>query len=79
MTERKTGQKIGTLCTDHGGEFTSNEFVEYCRQQGIQRQLTHALTPEQNGVAERHNKTIIERARSMISHCKLLGYLWSEH
>ncbi len=60
-----TGKKIGALRTNCGGEFTSTAFNDFCQIHGIKRQLTQALTPQHNGVAERRNRTIIEKARSM--------------
>ncbi|CAL2255657.1 unnamed protein product [Prunus armeniaca] len=53
--EKETGMFIRSLRTDRGGEFTSQEFINFCTVNGIQRQLTAAYTPQQNGVAERKN------------------------
>jgi transposase InsO family protein len=78
IVERETGKKISMLRTDRGGEFMSQEFRNFCNKHGIRYQLTQALTPEQNGVAERCNRTIVERARSMVVGCNLPGYLWPE-
>jgi len=51
--EKESGAYIISLRTDRGGEFTSNEFENFCKDQGITRQLTAAYyTPQQNGVAE---------------------------
>lgn len=60
---------IRGLRTDRGGEFNSNEFTDFYKSNDIQRQLTAAYTPQQNGVAERKNRTILEMVRSMLS-CK---------
>ena len=76
--ENKTGNKIQILCTDRGGEYMSEEFSKLCKESGIKRELTQAHTPQQNDVSERRNKTIVERARSMLSDCHLPTYLWSE-
>jgi transposase InsO family protein len=46
---------ILSLRTDRGGEYTSNEFNEFCKVHGVKRQLTAAYTPQQNGVSERKN------------------------
>ncbi|TXG53197.1 hypothetical protein EZV62_022366 [Acer yangbiense] len=48
------------LRTDHGGEFISTQFCNYCKENGIKRQLTIRHTPQQKGVAERKNRTIVE-------------------
>nr|DAD41107.1 TPA_asm: hypothetical protein HUJ06_015430 [Nelumbo nucifera] len=57
--EKETGSYIMCLHTDRGGEFTSQEFDEFCKENGIKRQLTTAYTLQQNGVAERKNRTIM--------------------
>jgi len=53
--------------TDNGGEFCSKEFEELCKKCGIAWQKTIPYTPEKNGVAERMNKKLMERERSMLS------------
>lgn len=53
LVEGETGCRIQCLRTDRGGEFTSNEFNNFCSNQGIKRQLTTAYTPQQNGVSEK--------------------------
>lgn len=72
------GEKIGTLRTDNGGEYVSNEMKTYLTKQGIQHQLTVPYSPEQNGVAERMNRTLIESSRSMLSHASLPNCYWAE-
>lgn len=57
MVEKESGLCICGLRTDRGGEFNSKEFTDFCRLEGIKRQLTTADTPQQNGVAERKNRT----------------------
>jgi transposase InsO family protein len=53
--------------TDNGREFCGNEFEELCKTCGITRQKTTPYTPQQNGVAERMNMTLMEKARCMLS------------
>ena len=60
------GALIKCLRTDHGGEFTSKEFLKWCEEKGIQRQLTTTYTPQQNGVVERKNRTVVSLLRSML-------------
>jgi transposase InsO family protein len=60
--ESETENKIRILRTDRGGKYQSTEFKFYCRDNGIKQELIQALTPQQNGVSERHNRTIIEQA-----------------
>jgi len=69
--EKKTNSFIIALRTDQGGEFTSQEFNNFYEVNGIRRQLTAAYTPQQNGVAERKNKTIMNMVRNMIYANKL--------
>lgn len=56
----------------------SNDYVKYLDQQGIQYQRTVASTPQQNGVAERKNRTLVEMARCMLIDAKLDKYFWGE-
>ncbi|CAL2276446.1 unnamed protein product [Prunus armeniaca] len=58
-TENQTGRKIKYLRSDNGGEYTSNEFTDYCKQEGITRHFTVKNNPQQNGAAERMNRTFI--------------------
>lgn len=60
QVENETGCKIVRLRTDNGKEYVNNEFDTFLQQQGIQRQLTVPYTPQQNGVAERCNRTLVE-------------------
>jgi transposase InsO family protein len=54
------------LRTDRGSEFTSVEFAAYCADEGVVRHHTAPYSPQQNGVVERRNQTIIDMARSMM-------------
>ena len=65
LAKKQCGSHLKTLRSDRGGEFTSNEFNDYCKQEGIRRELTASYTPQQNDIAERKNRTIFEMARSM--------------
>lgn len=78
MIEKQTERKIKRLRTDNGLEFYSGEFNQFCRHEGIQRHLTVPYTPRQNGVAERMNRTLLERARSMLSNAGLGKQFWTE-
>eukprot|EP00253_Pinus_taeda_P021493 PITA_21493 len=78
LVENQTEKKIKVLRTDNGGEFCSKEFEEFCKKCGIARQKTTPYTPQQNGVAERMNKTLMERARSMLSGAGLGQEFWAE-
>ncbi|CAA6673931.1 unnamed protein product [Spirodela intermedia] len=64
--EGESGLKLGALRTDRGGEFTSHEFAEYCAGEGIHREHTAPYSPQQNGIVERRNGTVVATARSML-------------
>jgi transposase InsO family protein len=66
QVETETGKKLRVLRTDRGGEFTSVEFGLYCAGQGVERHLTAPYSPQQNGVVERRNQTVVGMARSML-------------
>lgn len=78
LVEKETGQFIKCLRTDRGGEFNSEKFNEFCKENGIKRQLTTAYTPQQNGVAERKNRTVMNLVRSMLSDKKVPKTFWPE-
>ena len=69
---------VNKIRSDNGGEYTSKSFIKYCTDKGITRQFTNPYCPEQNGVSERLNRTIIEGARSMLCHAKLPLKFWAE-
>ena len=78
MAEKSTGEKLKTLRSDNGGEYLSSDFQKYLLQEGIVHQRTVPKTPEQNGVAERINRTIVETARCMLTEAKLPYKFWAE-
>jgi transposase InsO family protein len=78
MIETQTGQKLIGIRSDRGTEFLNSEFEQLCRKNGIKHQLTNAYTPEQNGIAERMNRTLIEKARTMQLQGNTPAFLWSE-
>lgn len=78
LLENESGCHIKVLRTDRGGEFTSEEFNVFCEENDIRRELSAPRTPQQNGVAERKNRTVVEMARSMMTACNLPKKLWAE-
>ncbi|KAE8687107.1 cytochrome P450 71A9-like [Hibiscus syriacus] len=72
------GNKIKCFRTDNGGEYTSKEFDDFYIKEDIKRQFTVANTPQQNGVAERMNITLLERTRAMLRDTGLEKSLWAE-
>lgn len=75
--QRQLGKPLKTLRTDQGTEFLG-AVTAYCQQEGITRQLSTAYTPEQNGRAERLNRTLIERERAILLEHALPKCVWSE-
>jgi transposase InsO family protein len=59
--ERFTERKVKVICSDNGGEYTGKEFEDHLRLLGIEHQTTVPYSSQQNGVAERSNRTIVER------------------
>ncbi|CAH9095067.1 unnamed protein product [Cuscuta epithymum] len=78
LVENQTGKSVKALRTDRGGEFSSNAFTEFCDEHGIRREFTAPYTPEQNGVAERMNRTVVEMARSMLKAKNMPTKFWGE-
>ena len=69
---------IKILRSDNGGEYTSTEFNDFCKEAGIKRELRVPYNLEQNGVAERKNRTVVEAAKAMIHDQSLPMFLWEE-
>lgn len=78
MVETICKGKIKYLQTDNGKEYCNTRFDEYLNESGIQRRLTTPYTPQQNGVAERRNRTLLEMARCMIISAECDRTLWGE-
>ena len=78
LVEKSSGQKLKVLRTDNGGEYTSAKFETYMKSEGIRHEYTVPKTPEQNGVAERLNRTLIENVRSMLIDSKMPHNFWAE-
>ena len=76
--ENLSGQKLLKVRTDNGGEYTSKEFFNYCKTMGELHELTNPYTPEQNGVSERLNQTLVNSARTMLIHARLPLSFWAE-
>ncbi|GJY64805.1 putative ribonuclease H-like domain-containing protein [Tanacetum coccineum] len=70
--------KVKTIRCDHGTEFKNQLMNEFCAKKGIKREYSIARTPQQNGVAERKNRTLIEAARTMLADSLLPIQFWAE-
>jgi len=78
LVETQTGKKFKCLRSDNGGEYTSKAFQDFCDMKGIKREFTAPYNHQQNGVAERMNRTIQEKVRSMLSNASLPNGFWAE-
>ncbi|XP_011015000.1 PREDICTED: uncharacterized protein LOC105118689 [Populus euphratica] len=78
MVENETDLSIKCLRTNRGGEFTSLEFNKFCEQHGIKRQLATTYTPQQNGVAKRKNRIVMNMVHAMLYEKKVPRTLWTE-
>ena len=78
LVENESGKKLKVLRTDGGGEYTSTEFQDFLDSAGIRHEQTVPKTPEQNGVAERMNRTLVESVRSMLADAHLPHEFWAE-
>ena len=78
MIENQTERKVKEFRSDNGGEYVSKEFKKVCKERGIALQPTIPYTPQQNGVAERMNRTIMENVRATLYHLNLPLSLWAE-
>lgn len=78
MSETQTGEKIKIVRSDGGGEFMNNAMDKICKDNGIIHQSSLPYTPEQNGTAERFNRSLVERARCMLINSRLPKSYWAE-
>ncbi|GJR15675.1 putative ribonuclease H-like domain-containing protein [Tanacetum coccineum] len=76
--ENLVDKKVKIIKCDNGTEFKNRVMSEFCEQKGIKREFSVARTPQQNGVAERRNMTLIEAARTMLADSKLPTTFWAE-
>ncbi|GJW78639.1 putative ribonuclease H-like domain-containing protein [Tanacetum coccineum] len=76
--ENQLNQKVKTIRCDNGTEFKNKDVIEFCGSKGIKREYSNARTPQQNGVAERKNRTLIEAARTMLADSFLPNTFWAE-
>jgi transposase InsO family protein len=78
LVMQQTGNKIEKLRSDRGGEYLSDEAIKYFADSGIRHELTSPYSPEQNGVAKRENRTLVECVRTMLHVKNLTLKLWGE-
>lgn len=76
--ETESDGKLKALRTDRGGEFISNLFTLFCNEGGIKHYTTTPFSPQQNGVVERRNQTVVEMARCMMKAMQVPSNFWGE-
>ncbi|GJY84995.1 putative ribonuclease H-like domain-containing protein, partial [Tanacetum coccineum] len=76
--ENQLNKKVKAIRCDNGTEFKNSKLIELYGSKGIKRDYSNARTPQQNGVAERKNRTLIEAARTMLADSKLPTMFWTE-
>jgi hypothetical protein len=78
LVENLSERKIKVLRSENGGEYNSNEIKDFCREARLKRELTTPYNPQQNGVAEKNNRLIVEAAKAMIHDQSLPMHLWEK-
>lgn len=76
--ERQTGNKVKRIRCDNGGEFKNKVIGDYAKRNGIQIEYTQAYSPQMNGVSERMNRSVYNKARALMLESNLPKNLWGE-
>ncbi|GJZ61657.1 putative ribonuclease H-like domain-containing protein [Tanacetum coccineum] len=76
--ENQLNKKVKTIRCDNGTKFKNRDMIEFCGSKGIKREYSNARTPQQNGVAERKNRTLIEAIRTMLADSFLPNTFWAK-
>jgi len=77
LREKESGKQVKRFRTDRGSEYTSKKFAEYLKSDGILKEMTTPHLPQSNGVVERANRTIMERAQRMRDDAGLSKKYWA--
>ena len=78
LAENQANSKLKSLRSDNGAEYVSQRFQKICDDAGILHQLTTVYTPQQNGVCERKNRTVLDMARCLLFEAKMPNNFWAE-
>lgn len=78
LVENQCNLTIKILRSDNGAEYSSSQFVDFCKATGIEHQFTVPYTPQQNGVSERKNRTVMEMARCLLKEKEMPNKFWAE-
>ena len=76
--EVESGHRLKAFRSDRGGEFNSGAFIDFCDEHGIKHNTTAPYSPQQNGVVERRNQTVVEMARCLLKSMQVPGKYWGE-
>lgn len=76
--QNQTGKRVKEIRCDNGREYINKDFYNFAKQEGIYLKPGPSYTHELNGVAERYNKTILDRARCLLSEAKIDKKYWPE-
>lgn len=78
QAETQLEKRLKAVRSDNGREYVNKTFTRFCEERGIIHETTAPYNPEQNGVAERYNRTIMERVRAMLMDAELGREFWAE-
>nr|GEW38727.1 putative ribonuclease H-like domain-containing protein [Tanacetum cinerariifolium] len=78
LVENQLNKKVKAMRCDNGTKFKNSHIIELCGSKGIKREYSNARTPQQNWVAERKKRTLIEAARTMLADSKLPNMFWTK-
>ena len=78
FVEKQTGKNVKALKSDNGGEYVNHKFASFCKEHGIKHETIASYTPQQNGVSERANRTLMEKTRTLLHSRGLSAKLWGE-
>ena len=78
QAETAVDRRVKTIRSDNGGEFINREMATWANSKGIKQETTLPGSPQQNGPAERLNRTTVEASRAMLTDTKLPTRFWSE-
>ncbi|CAI7876009.1 unnamed protein product, partial [Closterium sp. NIES-54] len=76
VAERQTKKSVLMLRSNRGGEFLGKQFADFVNGKGIVHDLTCPYTPQQNGMAEREMRTVVESVRTMLLHMGVQHHWW---
>ena len=78
LLDKGSNDKVKIIRSDNGTEFINVTMEEFCKERGLKQEFSTPGTPQQNGVVERKNTTLIEATRTMLDEAKLPTYFWAE-